>query len=90
VNYAPKGARMDVITGAIADGAGALEGWRRGIFCELGAGTPIGRGAPAAGGAPPIRLVDGQRQTANLEPLVEARNLAHDGGRGACLSSAVR
>ena len=38
VDYARTDARMDVTTGVIADGAGALEAWRRGIFCALGAG----------------------------------------------------
>jgi inosose dehydratase len=33
-----KDVRMDVLRGVIADRAGALEAWRRGIFCELGAG----------------------------------------------------
>jgi inosose dehydratase len=39
VNYVHvKDARVEVIRGVIEDGAAALEAWRRGIFCELGAG----------------------------------------------------
>lgn len=39
VNYVHvKDARIDVVEGVVADGAGALEAWRRGIFCELGSG----------------------------------------------------
>jgi len=33
-----KDVRMDVLRGAVADRADMLEAWRRGIFCELGAG----------------------------------------------------
>jgi inosose dehydratase len=33
-----KDARLDVVRGVVADGADALEAWRRGIFCELGTG----------------------------------------------------
>ena len=33
-----KDVRLDVVRGAIADRAEMLEAWRRGIFCELGAG----------------------------------------------------
>lgn len=33
-----KDVRLDVLNGVIRDGADALEAWRRGIFCELGAG----------------------------------------------------
>jgi len=33
-----KDVRIDVLRGVIADRAGALEAWRRGIFCELGDG----------------------------------------------------
>jgi inosose dehydratase len=33
-----KDVRLDVLRGVIEDGADALEAWRRGIFCELGAG----------------------------------------------------
>lgn len=39
VNYVHvKDVRVDVLRGVIADRADALEAWRRGIFCELGAG----------------------------------------------------
>jgi inosose dehydratase len=39
VNYVHiKDVRLDVLRGVVADHAGALEAWRRGIFCELGAG----------------------------------------------------
>jgi len=39
VNYVHvKDVRMDVLRSAVADRADALEAWRRGIFCELGAG----------------------------------------------------
>jgi inosose dehydratase len=39
VNYVHvKDVRLDVLRGVIADRADALEAWRRGIFCELGAG----------------------------------------------------
>jgi inosose dehydratase len=39
VNYVHiKDVRLDVLDGVIRDGAGALEAWRRGIFCELGSG----------------------------------------------------
>jgi inosose dehydratase len=39
VNYVHvKDVRLDVLDSVIRDGAGALEAWRRGIFCELGAG----------------------------------------------------
>jgi inosose dehydratase len=33
-----KDVRLDVLDSVIRDGAGALEAWRRGIFCELGGG----------------------------------------------------
>lgn len=33
-----KDVRLDVLESVIRDGADALEAWRRGIFCELGAG----------------------------------------------------
>jgi inosose dehydratase len=33
-----KDARLDVVREVVAERAGALEAWRRGIFCELGAG----------------------------------------------------
>jgi inosose dehydratase len=33
-----KDTRMDILRGAIADGADMPEVWRRGVFCELGAG----------------------------------------------------
>jgi inosose dehydratase len=33
-----KDARLDVVRAVVAERAGALEAWRRGIFCELGAG----------------------------------------------------
>ena len=33
-----KDVRLDVLADVVADRAGALEAWRRGIFCELGAG----------------------------------------------------
>jgi inosose dehydratase len=33
-----KDVRLDVLRGVVADRAGAVEAWRRGIFCELGAG----------------------------------------------------
>jgi inosose dehydratase len=33
-----KDARLDVVREVVDEGAGALEAWRRGIFCELGAG----------------------------------------------------
>jgi inosose dehydratase len=33
-----KDVRLDVVRSAVADRADALEAWRRGIFCELGAG----------------------------------------------------
>lgn len=33
-----KDVRLDVVRGAVEDHADALEAWRRGIFCELGAG----------------------------------------------------
>jgi inosose dehydratase len=39
VNYVHiKDVRLDVLRSVIKDGADALEAWRRGIFCELGAG----------------------------------------------------
>jgi inosose dehydratase len=39
VNYVHvKDVRLDVLESVIRDGADALEAWRRGIFCELGAG----------------------------------------------------
>jgi inosose dehydratase len=39
VNYVHiKDVRLDVLDSVIRDRAGALEAWRRGIFCELGAG----------------------------------------------------
>ena len=39
VNYVHvKDVRLDVLDSVIRDGAGALEAWQRGIFCELGAG----------------------------------------------------
>jgi inosose dehydratase len=39
VNYVHvKDVRMDVLRGVVDDRADALEAWRRGIFCELGAG----------------------------------------------------
>jgi inosose dehydratase len=39
VNYVHvKDVRLDVLQSVIRDGADALEAWRRGIFCELGAG----------------------------------------------------
>jgi inosose dehydratase len=39
VNYVHiKDVRLDVLKSVIRDGADALEAWRRGIFCELGAG----------------------------------------------------
>jgi inosose dehydratase len=39
VNYVHiKDARLDVVRGVVAAHAGAVEAWRRGIFCELGAG----------------------------------------------------
>lgn len=39
VNYVHlKDVRLDVVRDVIADRADALEAWRRGIFCELGAG----------------------------------------------------
>ena len=39
VNYVHvKDVRMDVLRGVVAERAGALEAWRRGIFCELGEG----------------------------------------------------
>jgi inosose dehydratase len=39
VNYVHiKDVRLDVLRGVVADHAGALEAWRRGIFCELGEG----------------------------------------------------
>ena len=39
VNYVHvKDVRMDVLRGVIADRADMVEAWRRGIFCELGAG----------------------------------------------------
>jgi inosose dehydratase len=39
VNYVHiKDARLDVVRGVVADRADMLEAWRRGIFCELGAG----------------------------------------------------
>jgi inosose dehydratase len=39
VNYVHiKDVRLDVLESVIRDRAGALEAWRRGIFCELGAG----------------------------------------------------
>ncbi len=39
VNYVHvKDVRLDVLRGVVADRADALEAWRRGIFCELGAG----------------------------------------------------
>jgi inosose dehydratase len=39
VNYVHiKDVRLDVLRGVVRDGAGAVEAWRRGIFCELGAG----------------------------------------------------
>jgi inosose dehydratase len=39
VNYIHvKDVRMDVLRGVVDDRADALEAWRRGIFCELGAG----------------------------------------------------
>ncbi len=33
-----KDVRMDVLVGVVADGADMSEAWRRGVFCELGAG----------------------------------------------------
>ena len=33
-----KDVRLDVVRSAVADRVDALEAWRRGIFCELGAG----------------------------------------------------
>jgi inosose dehydratase len=33
-----KDVRLDVLASVVRDGADALEAWRRGIFCELGAG----------------------------------------------------
>jgi inosose dehydratase len=45
VNYVHvKDVRLDVLRGVIADRADALEAWRRGIFCELGAGDVDLRG----------------------------------------------
>jgi inosose dehydratase len=39
INYVHvKDARMQVVNEIVAEGAGALEAWRRGIFCELGQG----------------------------------------------------
>jgi inosose dehydratase len=39
VNYVHiKDARLEVVAEVIAERAGAVEAWRRGIFCELGAG----------------------------------------------------
>ena len=33
-----KDVRMDVLQGVLEDGAGMVEAWRRGVFCELGTG----------------------------------------------------
>jgi inosose dehydratase len=33
-----KDVRLDILRGVLADGAGMLEVWRRGVFCELGCG----------------------------------------------------
>jgi len=33
-----KDARLDVVRAVVAEGAGGIEAWRRGIFCELGTG----------------------------------------------------
>ena len=33
-----KDARLDIVRAVVEDGAGALEAWRRGVFCELGTG----------------------------------------------------
>lgn len=39
VNYVHvKDARLDIVREVVAEGAGALDAWQRGIFCELGQG----------------------------------------------------
>jgi inosose dehydratase len=76
VNYVHiKDVRLDVLKSVIRDGADALEAWRRGIFCELGAGDVDLDGFLAAlqeSGYAGWMVVEQDRILRDDEPLDEA------------------
>lgn len=76
VNYVHiKDVRLDVRDSVIRDGAGALEAWRRGIFCELGTGDvdlPGFLSALESAGYSGWIVVEQDRIPGDDEPLSEA------------------